>query len=83
MIILEGKRRKNWYDYILDHLASDDAFDLLFNIFDGVSHAEGPLLSQAVAELKKYLPSVPVSELKRYAVSWVEHHRDLLSGRGY
>jgi hypothetical protein len=86
MIILvekKGKRvtegqKKNWFDYILDHLNSDAAFDILFNIFDGTPRAEGPLLAQAVSELKKKLPSVPNNEIKSYVKVWVENHKNIL-----
>jgi hypothetical protein len=74
---MEGQR-KNWFDYILDQLNSDAAFDILFNVFDGAPHAEGPLLSQAISELKKKLPSVPNNEIKSYIKVWVEHHKDIL-----
>jgi hypothetical protein len=75
--VTEGKN-KNWFDYILDHLNSDTAFDILFNIFDGTPHAEGPLLTQAVSELKKKLPSVPTNEIKSYVKIWVENHKNML-----
>jgi hypothetical protein len=78
----EGKRPKTWFDYIMDHLNSDAAFDLLYNIFDGFPYARGPQLVQAVSELKKYLPSVPNNDLKDYVEVWVKHHQDLLKNRG-
>jgi hypothetical protein len=81
-VFTEGQRPKNWFDYILDHLNSDIAFDTLFNIFDGFPHAKGPLLTQAVSELKRKLPSVPNKELERYVEVWVEHHEGLLKGYG-
>jgi hypothetical protein len=76
----EGKRPKNWFDYILDHLDSDVAFDILFNIFNGYPYAGGQLILRAVSVLKKHLPSVPDNELKSYVIVLVEHHRDLLKG---
>jgi hypothetical protein len=78
--LTESKRPKNWFDYILDHLNSDVAFDILFNIFDGCPYAGGPLILQAVSELKKHLPSVPSNELKSYVIVWVENHRNILKG---
>jgi hypothetical protein len=74
----EGKRPKNWFDYITDRLNSDAAFDLLYNIFEGFPYAKGSQLIQAVSELKKYLPSVPNNALKDYVEMWIEHHRDIL-----
>jgi hypothetical protein len=74
----EGRRTKNWFDYILDHLNSDDAFNILYNIFDGLPYASGPALLQAISELKQCLPSVPNTALKDYVKMWVEHHQDLL-----
>jgi hypothetical protein len=81
--LTEGKRPKNWFDYILDRLNTDVAFDILFNIFDGSPYAKGPLLSQGVSALKKYLPSVPTNELVKYIEVWVENHSNLLRGSGY
>jgi hypothetical protein len=74
----ESKRPKNWFDYIIEHLSSDTAFDILFNIFGGTPYAKGPLLVQAVAELKDELPSVPAKEIERYVKVWVEHHEEFL-----
>jgi hypothetical protein len=76
----ENKTPKTWFDYILDHLNSDVAYDFLFNIFDGSPYATSPLLSQAVSALKKALPSVPNSELAAYVKMWVEHHAAILRG---
>jgi hypothetical protein len=76
--LTESNRRKTWFDYILDHLNSDVAFDLLANIFDGYPYAEGPHLIQAISELRKLLPSVPKEEIKDYVRMWVEHHEGIL-----
>ena len=81
--LTESRRPKNWFDYILENLNSDVAFDTLYNIFEGFPRAEGPLLSQAVLALKKHLPSVPGKELERYVKVWVEHHADILKRGGY
>jgi hypothetical protein len=78
--LTEGKRPKIWFDYILDHLNSDAAFDILFNIFDGCPYPDGPLILQAVSALKKRLPSVPSNEIKSYVIVWVENHRTILKG---
>jgi hypothetical protein len=74
----EGRREKNWFDFILDNLSSDEAFDILFNIFAGCPYAQGPLLSQAVALIKKVIPSVPNNEIARFVRVWVEHHEEQL-----
>jgi hypothetical protein len=75
----ESKRPKNWFDYIIEHLNSDTAFDILYDIFDGTPFAKGPLLSDAVLRLKKHLPSVPNNEIARYVKVWVEHHTEFLN----
>jgi hypothetical protein len=77
----EDKESEDWFDFILDRLNSDTAFDILFNIFDGCPYAEDPLLAQAVASLKIELPSAPDNELARYIKTWVEHHESFLKDR--
>jgi hypothetical protein len=74
---------KNKQDYIWDNLNSDEAFDILYNIFASPNPTalarSGALLKDAVYQLKQKLPSVPGKEFVRFIQSWVEHHEDLLS----
>jgi hypothetical protein len=79
--LTEAKRPKNWLAYIWDHLDSDTASDILYDIFASPNPRAllgGAILKDAVAALKTKLPSVPDKELALYIRIWVEHHESLL-----
>ncbi|MDR1501152.1 MAG: hypothetical protein LBT43_01680 [Prevotella sp.] len=80
--VAEGKRPKNWQDYIWDNLNSDITFDVLYNIFASPNPIalikSGALLKDAVYQLKKILPSVPNKEFIYFIQGWVEHHEQIL-----
>jgi hypothetical protein len=80
--VIEGKRPKNWQDYIWDNLNSDTAFDILYSIFaspNPIALAKsGALLKDAVYQLKKVLPPVPNKEFVSFIQGWVEHHEQIL-----
>jgi hypothetical protein len=80
--VTEGKRPKNWQDYIWDNLNSDTAFDILYNIFASPNPIalarSGAFLKDAVNALKKELTAVPAKELAYFIQGWVEHHEQIL-----
>jgi hypothetical protein len=75
----EGRRPKNYWDYIHDRWNSDAEFDFFFNIFDGAPYQNDLFINQAVQGLKKFFPSVPNDYLKRYASIWWEHHKNIMN----
>jgi hypothetical protein len=74
----EGRRPKNYWDYIHDRWNSDSEFDFFANIFSGAPYQNDLHINQAVQGLKKLFSSVPNAYLKSYASIWWEHHRDIL-----